>query len=548
MGRTGASPVTGARRFLQSAVCVAAAVLVADALRRVVLRMRFDYDLLLWGDDYFMTSMLKLVAGVPVYTELSDANSTVYAPAGPYLHHALLAPFGLSASLLANRVLHQLWLVIAIGLGTAVVLRLRRDDTGLATRWERLGFGVLAALTLALAAYANPVADSLHPTNLELCVLAGSLLALTRLDRSSSVRRVVVAALLSAAALLVKQSTALPVALAFAWWIFRLEGGTLARRFGLSALVFGGPSLILAALLLWTRGHFKTWGFDVLASHPFDWWKVSDIYAGYFLLFAPAVLVAVGVAVVGRASEAPSWRRAASLVLFYAPFALAALFKTMGGPNNLAVVGWLCLVIALPEWLSVVFGVAKSRQALLGSFAALALLAVELGLLHPRRRIPDVDDDEKTALMCDYAAARARCGEHVFLGRGAICLHRGGVSVPKDRMMSVIEATVAGRARELGFYDRLRSMEYDLLIFWVGDLEWGGKDLWDILRLRYRPFFMTRGELEGDFWYHGWQGFTTWPVAYWERIEDAGRHEVSERGRRCDFEGASALGGSGAAE
>jgi hypothetical protein len=528
-----------------SGVRVAGLVLVAAALAllvgdvaRVVARLSFDYDLLLWGDDYFMTSMLKLAHGLPVYTSVADANSTVYSPGGPWLHHALLSPLGLGTSLLANRLLSQLWLWVAVGLAVVAVVALaRRSDSWPEERGARAVVVALAVATLGLAAYANPVTDSLHPTNLELVTLAATLLVLVRFPSLSARARFALLVVLPVVALLAKQTAGAAVTLALCAAAFRDAKGARLRR-ALAALVpLASLAGALVALTVGTHGLFETWAFDILARHPFDWWKVKDLYAGYFLLFAPA-LATVGFQawrVLGgqdAGARGAAWLRAATLPLAYAPFALAALFKTMGGPNNLAVVGFLLVVLALPVWATELAGASRaaSGRSLPRAAALGVLAAAQIGVLYPRRRVPDRHDRDNARLICDYAAERMAAGERVHLGRGSVCYLRGGVPVPLDRLSSIVEVTVAGRGAELGFHGRIARSEYDVLIVPLNDLLWFGKDFWSVFSERYRPFFATRGELDNDFWFDGWQGFVSWPMVFFERVSDRGRHHVRAEG------------------
>jgi hypothetical protein len=401
---------------------------------------------------------------------------------------------------------------------------------------ERALFTVLSALVLGLGAHANPVADALHPANLELCALAATQLVLMSVPRWSPGPVALVGAVLGAGALLVKQPTGAAVLMALCWGGLTHPSATRAARGAMAAAPLAAGVAVGLLLHALTGDGFKTWAIDVLAAQPFEWWKVRDLYAGYFLLFAPALLAVLASAVAGSAvPRSALWDRAAVVAICTAPVSLAALFKAMGGPNNLAVLGWVLLVLALPHLLGAFFHAPGVRRP--GAAGLAVLLVAQIALIHPRRRTPEPSDHQKADLMCEFAAARSRCGEHVFLGRGAMCLHRGGVAVPRDRMMAIMEATLAGRQEELGFTRRLRESQYDLMIFGVGDLQWGGKLLWELMRDRYRPFFTTHGELEGDFWFHGWQGFVTWPVVYFERLGERGRHEVSARGMGCAFDG-----------
>jgi hypothetical protein len=522
------------RRTLVAFLLVLSLSMVIVDIERVVVRLGFDYDLLLWGDDYFMTSMAKLAAGLSVYTAVSDANSTVYPPGGPWLHHALLAPFGLDASLLANRILNQAWLVLAVTLGTMAVIELARAAGSLpASRPARGVFGAVAASVLALTAYANPVADSLHPTNLELVTLAATELALASWLRLSVRARVFASLTLPVLALLAKQTAGVAVTGALAAALVLTSRGSAARRALAAAVPILALALALTLLTTGTHGLFKTWAFDVLSRHPFDWRKPSELSAGYVLLFAPCLVTVVASAVMERARLGHSdFHRALLLPLAYAPLALAALFKTMGGPNNLAVLGFLLVLAALPIWQGSLFGAHEARRWTVVVVGAVA--AAQLGLLYPRRRVPNALDRENARIICEYASRRMRCGERVHLGRGSVCYARGGVAVPLDRLSSIVEVTVAGRAAELGFPGRVRDTEYDVLILPMNDLLWYGGDFWRELRARYVPFFSTRGELENDFWFDGWQGYVSWPMVFFERLADHGRHRVDPRNIASD--------------
>ncbi|HVU00879.1 MAG TPA: hypothetical protein VHE30_03975, partial [Polyangiaceae bacterium] len=219
------------RRAVLAVLVPGAAVLVALHVSRIAERLRYPYDLILWGDDYFMTSMAKLAAGVPLYGPLADANSTVYAPGGAWLHHALLAPFHLDTSLHANRVLTLCWLTLALAVGTFTVSKLsRRRDGALESRVDESLSAALAFLVLALVALSNPVGDSLHPTDLELLVLSSSLAVLAAWRELSPGRRLVANVLLPAAAVLSKQTAGLAVTGALAAASFLDAEGPIARR------------------------------------------------------------------------------------------------------------------------------------------------------------------------------------------------------------------------------------------------------------------------------------------------------------------------------
>jgi hypothetical protein len=101
--------------------------------------------------------------------------------------------------------------------------------------------------------------------------------------------------------------------------------------------------------------------------------------------------------------------------------------------------------------------------------------------------------------------------------------------VPVDRLNSIVEVTVAGQSSELAFRRRVEDSTYDVLILPMKDLLWFGGDFWRTFSVRYRPFFATHGELDNDFWFDGWQGYVSWPMVFFERQSERGRHRVDAR-------------------
>ena len=58
-------------------------------------RIQFPWDKMVWVESPFLTDMVKLSAGEPVFGTIEDGNSFVYSPGLTYLSYALLKPFGL---------------------------------------------------------------------------------------------------------------------------------------------------------------------------------------------------------------------------------------------------------------------------------------------------------------------------------------------------------------------------------------------------------------------------------------------------------------------
>src|ERR1043166_8416411 len=60
-----------------------------------VLRLQFPWDLFVWAESPFMTNMLKLDLGRPLFGPPADGNSFVYSPGLEYVTFAVLKPLGL---------------------------------------------------------------------------------------------------------------------------------------------------------------------------------------------------------------------------------------------------------------------------------------------------------------------------------------------------------------------------------------------------------------------------------------------------------------------
>ena len=204
--------VSNPKRMLLALTALALTVLVFT-LASVVKRVLFPYDLLAWSDDYVFNELLKLRLGAPLYGAYDAGNSFTYPPGGVLLHHALLAPLGLDLSLVAIRVLAQVWLVLAVVLGVRLVSRISLGR--FARPAESVPALVGCAAALLLAGYSNSLADSLHPATLELLVLTVAATLAAEWSRLPRLGRFGAVLLLPACALLVKQS-GVSVALALA--------------------------------------------------------------------------------------------------------------------------------------------------------------------------------------------------------------------------------------------------------------------------------------------------------------------------------------------
>ncbi len=515
MDRPGKQPKV--QLFLLAVIAVSV-VLVADHGRRAYQRLAYAFDLNFWSEDFFVTGMMKLRVGVPLYGPVSEANSSVYAPGQTLLHYALLAPLGAELSLSANKVLGYIFVVVAAVLGALVGLRLISAPGRL-----RVLLGAALGLALGLVLMANPVVDGLHPSNLEACVLAAATLACCALPTLTIWRRRALLLLLPVAALLVKQNGGVVVLVSLglaAGFSTSLPGRV--RRLDLLTLLLGAAS---AGLLLHLLGgkHFWDWGVTLLRAHAIEWHRVWRLTDGIGMWFVPVTLVALarlGWALVRHAPADVVWLRTATPCLLYAPLAVAAAVKTRGGSNNLASLGFALALVAIPALLSLVVA-AKTRWA---PVVAAGVLLLQLVTWRSHRYVPNGEDLDLAETVCNYAAKRMQCGERVWLGRGAICYARGGAAAATDRMTSVRDVVAAGRFTELALLERLQRAEYDVVMLHEADMRFLGPKFWPRLKEKYRLFHAGAEQAEGDYWRHGFQGWGSRRMLYFERRSDAGKH------------------------
>lgn len=537
-------------QFVRGALLALLAWQLVGVLSKVWQRLQFPYDLLYWPDDYYLTTLLRIDLGHSPYGNPSDANSWIYTPGGPYLGWLLLKPLGLVRSFFAHKLLSQLWLLLAVALATRLgcaIMRTEQSASGHTPaalgpshgaranlRWSTLCLG----LALALAAYMNPIADSLHPTNLELCVLAATSWTAFCAPGLSRNRRLVLWILLPPLALFFKQTGAVAVTAALVVLAGTTPGIPRRERVWLGVGALASPALALAAMWLAWGNDFVAWVWEIPASAGFKAFKLKDFKGGIGILVYPMlglVCARLIVAVRNRGDAAQgAYLRACLPTLLYTPLALLALFKALGGPNNLMVLLFLYSMLGAP----LLLWRTGAGRPLLQVAHSFALAALCLTIWRPTKRLPSPEDYAYGKQLCAYLHARERCGERVYLGRGAVC-YLEGEQLPLDRVMSAED--VSQSSYPLGYAERLSNAEYDVVIATQEDLfsPWLKQAQWPALLQEYSIFGRLDAGPHGDVWSEG-LGKLMGPTGFYERKRERGKHSLSEP-ERCEFVGAPAF-------
>lgn len=559
---TSPAPSHPAQRWLANALGLGLVLLVAfrlgATLLQVTKRVQFPYDLMYWPDDYYLSCVLRLDLGLSPYGNPADANSWIYAPGAPALGWLLLKPLGLARSYFAHKLLGQLWFWLAVAVATGLGRALCRGASRPLDRplpldgplpVEELALAgppplggpqtLLLVGVLALAAYMNPVADSLHPTNLELIAMSLAAWFAARFEALPASRRLLGCLLLPAVALCFKQTGAVAISASLALCALITPGISTLERLRLLAASALGPLLVFGVMWLSWGSNFVAWVWEIPASAGFQAFKTRDLVAGSALWLYP-VLALLLVQLVRayrtrREIRSRGFLRASLPALMYTPLAIIALFKTLGGPNNLTLLLFLYTSLGAPALISLTLRDSSAQRSYSPALASALLIALCVVSWTPRKRAPVAADYAYGARLCEYVAQRQACGERVYLGRGMTCFLKAG-SMPLDRVMAAED--VSQSKYPLGYAERLKSADYDVVIAIQRDLfsPWLKQAQWPAILDQYSIFGRLDAGPHGDVWTEGFSDLMG-PAGFYERKRERGKHSLNSAGR-CDFVGA----------
>ena len=470
------NPATDSRA-LTLATYVTVAAMLAILAYQLAGRVIFPWDKLLWCESPFLTDMLKLAEGRPIFGDPDDANSFVYSPGIAYLTFALLKPFGLHLELPFIRMVS-----IGIALVAAVIMgRLMARAIPASSRAR--SFVPVASGVSFLVLAQNWNVDIPHPDNLQILhAVATFAICLTALD-SKDFRLALGAAAFAGLGILTKQSGALVLVAT----VLALVAGRQwsVRQYALIGLV-GMVSLGVSALPVAATENARFHAFEVIAGHSVDLGRYVREFPDVFLSYPHRVLLlAIFAVVLVRSSRTgfTTWQRTwACFAICLLPAQVVAFAKDGAGANSWTMIDAFLLLYTWP--------LIASRGPITGrGWAAIALV---LALL-PVKEIPDAHDLRYNAEIEARIAADLREGKRVLLAHGTSSLIRAGHDgVPLDRANSIYETLYAGMPRTDGIERRIRELYYDRIYVDV-DLSWYGLPVAELLS----SYYLLVDEIDG---------------------------------------------------
>ena len=438
------------------------------------LRARFPWDLYIWAESPFMTNMLKLDLGQPLFGAPADGNSFVYSPGLEYLTFAILKPLGLQLDIRFCRLVNVMFGVLAggvAGLAISRVLRAIVPDNRF-PRFAWLGGGIAV-----LAIFKNLTADITHPDNLVMLHTAGVFLLTFWAWREKKFSVALIAMLFAGAGVFAKQILALAFlgpALVFArfnpwgWrrWFLLFCLGAVSAAGALAALAASPNSAFFLLKLLPQQGIHLT---------RFYWMMIDLLTADRAILL---VLGLIAVALLWHSGRAGReyLQFCAVIGIFSVCPNVASYAKTMGIWNNLIIFQlWLVLLVwpAMAIWLSRIVTADHSLappEARLFNWMTAGLLVVFVGLLFPPKTPAHPLMYSACAGIQEQVNADIKAGRKVLIGHGMMYLLRAGSrEVPLDRANTLLELKAAGFQSLSQFPERLRQRYYDRLYLNVED-------------------------------------------------------------------------------
>jgi hypothetical protein len=457
----------GAVWFCGGVVCLWLVILSVQ----VALRCAFPWDLFVWAESPFLTDMLKLDQGKPIYGPVEDGNSFVYSPGLTYLIYALLKPLGLHLDIRYCRII-----TVAVAVLASVVagFAMRRAITKITGDQVGRGFILLGMGLALLVIFKNFNADIVHPDNLVMLHTAGLLWLTLRAVQEKSFGWAVATMLFAGVGVFAKQTLCVAflgpalVFLRFRPWEW---GKTLTV--GFLGVLFSGVALAI----LWAPENAKFYTWEVLTAQKihltrFYWMGIDFVHADRALLLVLAVAAAIVLLRSGAEGRNYVQIWLALGIFSVAPGALAFV-KHFGTWNNLIIHQlWLFLLVwpALGVWLARKRSATEAETSAPFSYLLGVVLILFVGVLLPVR----YPMDGKIYAACEEIQNRVTAdiagGKRVMVAHGTMYqLRAGSQEIPLDRANSIIDLMAAGFSGRVKTAERIRAQYYDRLYLAVED-------------------------------------------------------------------------------
>jgi hypothetical protein len=260
---------------------------------RPILSLR--YDLASWSEPLFLAEITKWRAGQSFYLPPDDSNSGVYPPTAALLTYSLAWVAGRPTSIVAYRLIMQLYLGLAALFAAAATANLLRlADPQRFARPSRLwlAFFALVSLLVATTAETNAFNIFLHVDPLATLASAAAFWLVTQYAVTDRPMWLWLMAAAPALLFAVKQYLAV---WAVAYLIFLwMDGAHSMRRLAVfAAAAFGGVAVAgLAGYLLWGE-NYRYWIFSLMGSDFVRFDRISERFADAAWCIAPGFLGAL---------------------------------------------------------------------------------------------------------------------------------------------------------------------------------------------------------------------------------------------------------------
>ncbi len=320
----------------------------------------FPADLIMWGESGFISLIIKLREGVPLFLDPSESNSYVYPPGAAALSHAIVELVSLPTTIPVYRCVQLGFVGVAI-LVAWLDMSLLRPLMPPASRLDRLFWGGLALGLLSLAATAprvNRYAWYLHTDGLALLFSMVAFAALVAYVSTPTRARLMTLALMPGLGFTIEPALLAwgPVnAVAIAslhWGSWRRVSSELILMTVVAASLFA--AVFAAFYALW-GSNFVFWVFGTMSGLSFGWGIYHDVSVLRMVGHAAEAWweLSIGVLAFGL-SVRRHWDR--RLVGLFLAWLLLVVFESCNsgsgwgvlyhyGPAVLIGVAWLCAVL-----------------------------------------------------------------------------------------------------------------------------------------------------------------------------------------------------------